>query len=60
DAEPHHDHFHVRIACVDSQRATICRDDSLARPSEGGPPFVPVDSSKAGPFTPVDSSVSRD
>lgn len=60
DAEPHHDHFHVRIACVDSQRATICRDDSLARSSEGGPPFVPVDSSKSGPFTPVDSSKSGD
>ncbi|HEU4412340.1 MAG TPA: penicillin-insensitive murein endopeptidase [Polyangiaceae bacterium] len=60
DAEPHHDHFHVRIACVESQRAAFCRDDSLPRPGgEGGPPFVPVDSSKAapaGPFAPVDSS----
>ncbi len=61
DAEPHHDHFHVRIACVDTQRASICRDDSVVRPGgEGGPPFVPVDSSRpapgASPFTPVDSS----
>ena len=58
DAEPHHDHFHVRIACVGSQRATICRDDSVGRPSEG-PRFMPVDSSKADPtprFQPVDSS----
>jgi penicillin-insensitive murein endopeptidase len=48
DAEPHHDHFHVRIACVGSQRATICHDDSLARPGEV-PPFVPVDTSASAP-----------
>jgi penicillin-insensitive murein DD-endopeptidase len=62
DAEPHHDHFHVRIACVATQRGAICHDDSIPRSGgEGGPPFVPVDSSKlpsSGPFQPVDSSAA--
>ena len=31
NAEPHHDHFHVRIACPASQRGKICFDDSFAR-----------------------------
>lgn len=60
DAEPHHDHFHVRIACVETQRAAFCRDDSVPRSGgDSAPPFVPVDSSKSGPFTPVDSSAGR-
>jgi penicillin-insensitive murein DD-endopeptidase len=29
NAEPHHDHFHVRIACVPAQKA-FCHDDSIA------------------------------
>jgi penicillin-insensitive murein endopeptidase len=32
NAEPHHDHFHVRIACPASQRGKTCFDDSFARP----------------------------
>lgn len=40
NAEPHHDHFHVRIACVASQRGAVCHDDSIdrgpARPPPGG------------------------
>ena len=31
NAEPHHDHFHVRISCVPSQKS-ICHDDSIERP----------------------------
>ncbi len=31
NAEPHHDHFHVRIACPTSQRGKTCFDDSFAR-----------------------------
>jgi penicillin-insensitive murein endopeptidase len=31
NAEPHDDHFHVRIACVSTQR-DICHDDSIAKP----------------------------
>ena len=49
NAEPHDDHFHVRIACVESQRGTVCHDDSIERgggslpgglsaPSEPDPP----------------------
>lgn len=33
NAEPHHDHFHVRIACPESQRGKTCFDDSFARRS---------------------------
>ena len=36
NAEPHDDHFHVRIACVESQRGTVCHDDSLDRGARGG------------------------
>jgi penicillin-insensitive murein endopeptidase len=31
NAEPHDDHFHVRIGCVPSQRGTVCHDDSIER-----------------------------
>jgi len=31
NAEPHDDHFHVRIACVESQRGSVCHDDSIDR-----------------------------
>lgn len=31
NAEPHHDHFHVRLACPLSQRGKTCFDDSFAR-----------------------------
>jgi penicillin-insensitive murein DD-endopeptidase len=35
NAEPHHDHFHVRIACPATSRGKGCFDDSFARPSPG-------------------------
>ena len=31
NAEPHDDHFHVRIGCVASQRGAVCHDDSIDR-----------------------------
>lgn len=35
NAEPHHDHFHVRIACPAGSRGKGCFDDSFARSSPG-------------------------
>ena len=45
NAEPHDDHFHIRIGCVQSQRGTICRDDSRVpfNASHGPRPITPAE-----------------
>jgi penicillin-insensitive murein DD-endopeptidase len=43
NAEPHHDHFHVRIACPSASRGKGCFDDSFARPNQRSSAAGPSD-----------------